>query len=92
MDAPEWVRMLPTGKPVVFRASAAAVAEILERTTPWKDVLAVSTFRSLSRFVGVRSNSAGAGAAGVRARADVPALRPSFTGFNYSLCWGRWVR
>lgn len=74
MYAPEWVRLLPTGESVEFRASASAVAEVLERTAPWKEVLAVSTFRSLSSL-DLRSNAAGAGAAGVRA--DVPALRSS---------------
>ncbi|KAI0770063.1 hypothetical protein C8Q74DRAFT_870014 [Fomes fomentarius] len=45
LDAPEWTRLLPVGKPIVFRASAAAVAELLvhARAALWKDAMAVSS-------------------------------------------------
>ncbi|PIL22696.1 hypothetical protein GSI_15389 [Ganoderma sinense ZZ0214-1] len=53
MDAPEWVRMLPSGKPVEFRTSAAAVAKVLERTAPWKQVLAQEGGPESSEMLGV---------------------------------------
>ncbi|KAI0712419.1 hypothetical protein C8Q76DRAFT_485458 [Earliella scabrosa] len=38
LDAPQWTR-LPSDEPVVFRDSAAAVADLLVRATLWKDAM-----------------------------------------------------
>ena len=40
LDAPQWTR-LPADEPVVFRDSAAAVADLLVRATLWKDAMTV---------------------------------------------------
>ena len=52
MEAPEWMRQYHTGQPKEFWASAAAVADVLQHTAPWDEVLGVSNFVHILTFDG----------------------------------------